>query len=462
MLSISILTACGLFETGTTQTDEGIEAYVTERNITDVQDIPIPVDEWADINPQDQTVIFWHQYTNERGLALQHIVDEFNRTNEFDITVIAEYQGDYGDLFYKMLDVVNTMDVPDLVEAYQYQAATYQIANALVDMTSLFDSDKWGISETDRKDFFNRDMAQEIYPTFGNSRLSFPQNRLMEVLYYNIDWLNELGYNNPPTTPEEFMEMACKATNQPFRKATSEGNVGYEMKIDASIFASWTFAFGGDIFDYDNVQFSYNNEAAIAAMTFVQTLFANNCGLIVKKIYADQTDFGAGLSLFTIGTTSELPFYHDAVENGAQFEWSIGAIPYITAEPVMNIYGSSLIMPNTNRERELASWLFLKYFTSSEVQSRWAKFGNYLPIRASVAKNLPSYFEPNSVYKTAFELMRYSKFEPSVPGYEFVREIIKESMVAIVDGGDVVSILDRLNEEANITLQEQLSDIPKQ
>ena len=65
-----------------------------------------------------------------------------------------------------------------------------------------------------------------------------------------MDWLKELGYDAPPTTPDQFKEMACKAVKQPFSKATVEGAKGYELSIDASRWASWTFAFGGDIYDY--------------------------------------------------------------------------------------------------------------------------------------------------------------------------------------------------------------------
>ena len=35
----------------------------------------------------------------------------------------------------------------------------------------------------------------------------------MEVMYYNLDWLNEMGYDGPPTTWAEFKEMACAATD---------------------------------------------------------------------------------------------------------------------------------------------------------------------------------------------------------------------------------------------------------
>ncbi len=420
---------------------------------------PAEEDPWADVDPSGQTIVYWHQHSRQREEALNEIVEAFNSTNEYGITVQAEYQGSYGDIFNKMLAVLNTPDAPDLVVAYQNQAATYQLADALIDMNPLVNSPKWGLTEEEKADFFPGFFNQDIFPTFGNARLGFPPNRSMEVMYYNIEWLQELGYDGPPTTPEEFKEMACKAVEQPFSKATAEGSMGYELSIDASRFASWTFAFGGDVFDYEANQYSYNNDAAVAAMTFIQDLFKSGCATIVTERYGDQTDFGAGRLLFTVGSSSGLPYYRAAVNDGAQFNWSVAAIPHVTPDPVMNIYGASVSIPKTTPERELAAWLFVKYFTSPEVQAKWAKASNYFPVRKSVAEGLSDYFEQNPAYKTAFELLPYGKFEPPVPGYDFVRDKVEEAMAAIADGADVKSTLDQLTEEANAILAEQMAEL---
>ncbi|RME10097.1 MAG: ABC transporter substrate-binding protein [Ardenticatenia bacterium] len=416
-------------------------------------------DPWANVDPSGQTITFWHQHSRSREEALNEIVQEFNETNEWGITVVAEYQGSYGDIFQKMLGVLNTEDVPNLVVAYQNQAATYQLADGLIDMNPLVDSPKWGLTEEEKADFFEAFFNQDVFPTFGGARLGFPPNRSMEVMYYNMDWLKELGYDAPPTTPEEFKEMACKASQQPFSKATAEGSRGYELSIDASRFASWTFAFGGDIYDYENNRYTYDSEAAIQAMEFLQSLFEEGCATIVTERYGDQTNFGAGTTLFTVGSSSGLPFYKSAVEEGANFEWSVAALPHTTPDPVMNIYGASVSIPKSTPEKELAAWLFIKYYTSPEVQAKWAMASNYFPVRKSAAEALQDYFEQNPAYKTAFELLPYGKFEPPTPGYDFVRDLIEEKMAAIAEGAPVAETLAAANEEANQILQEQLEQL---
>ena len=121
-------------------------------------------DPWAAVDPSDQNLLFWHNHTRNRQDALQAIVQTFNESNPYGITITQETQGTYADIFRKMLGLLGTPEIPDLVVAYQNQAATYQLRDALVDMTSLMQSPKWGLSAEEQADFF---------PPFSD-RISFP------------------------------------------------------------------------------------------------------------------------------------------------------------------------------------------------------------------------------------------------------------------------------------------------
>lgn len=420
-------------------------------------------DPWADVDPSGQTVTFWHQHSGAREEALQEIVTNFNANNAYGITVVAENQGGYGDIFRQMLLLLGTPDVPDLVVAYQNQAATYQLGNGLIDMSSLVNSPMWGLAEAEQADFFPGFFRQDVFSTFDGARLGFPPNRSLEVMYYNIDWLEELGFDDAPATPEAFREVACAAAETPFSGAVAEGSNGYEISLDASRFASWTFAFGGDVFDYDANRYSYDSPAAIAAMTFLQDLFNDGCGGTVTGRFGDQANFGTGTLMFTVGSSSGLPFYDSAVEEGAGFTWSVDAIPHLTETPVMNVYGASVSMPDTgNLERQLATWLWIKEYTSRDVQAEWALRSNYFPVRQSVAESsvIQEEFASNPAYASAFSLLPFASSEPPVPGYDFVRDRVAEAMASIFDAGaDVESTLSALNEEANLILEEQLEQL---
>lgn len=453
------------------------------------------------------TVTFWHQHTRFRETQLEAMVAVFNNPdvavadfiaeqgiapseeelatlttliealrevareyNPYGIIVDASNQGGYGEIFDKMTAgiVAGGADLPSLVVAYQNQAATYQLDNALIDINPLVESEIWGMSEEDYADFFPGFVNSDIFSTYGGARLGFPPNRSMEMLYYNIDWLAELraagaiSFDGPPVTPEQFTEAACAAVENPFSNAaTDAAPMGYQLSIDASRFASWAFAFGGDMFDYENNQYDLANDGAVAAMEYIQGLFADGCAIVVTENFGDQTSFGAGGTLFTVGSSSGLPFYQGAVSGAYEstdtpegFQWSVTALPHTTEEPVMNVYGASVSIPHTTTEQELGAWIFTKFYTDARVQAYWAVASNYFPVRASSAAELEDYFAGFPAYKAAFDLLQYGYAEPPVAGYDFVRNMIGEAMGAIVSDvdADVVEILEETNESANQNL----------
>jgi len=418
--------------------------------------------DWTKVTPA-KNIVFWHQHTGEdREAAMAKIVSDFNATNEYGITLTAEYAGGYGDIYTKMLALLNTPDVPDVVVGYQNQIATYQLADSMFDMNTVINDPVYGMAKADQDDFIPAFFQQDVYPLYDNQRLGLAPNRSMEVMYYNMDWLKELGYDTPPATPEEFREMTCKASTTPFSGAKAEGSMGYQLSIDTSRFASWTYAFGGDIYDGATNQYTLNSPAAVEAFKFLQGLFADGCARLVSENYGDQSDFGNGTLLFTIGSSSGLPYYKSAVEEGAAFDWSVAALPN-KGTPKQDVYGASVSIPKSTPERELAAWIFIKYYTSPEVQKLWAEASGYFPVRQSVADMMTDYMAANPTYKASWDLLKYGWFEPAVPGYDFVRDEIEVVMAAVVDNPalDVQAEFDKLNTFGNTTLAEQLEQIAK-
>ena len=49
--------------------------------------------DYESVDPSGQTVNFWHQHTGIREGMLNEIVADFNATNPWGITVVAENQG---------------------------------------------------------------------------------------------------------------------------------------------------------------------------------------------------------------------------------------------------------------------------------------------------------------------------------------------------------------------------------
>ena len=400
------------------------------------------------LDPSGQVVTYWYQHSRTREEALQAMIEDFNASNEWGITVRGEYAGSYGEIYNRIIAGIPAGDVPDISVAYQNQAATYVTQGAIVELTPYIESKQWGFTEEQRQDFFPFVELGDYLLQF-EGRYGFPPHRSMEVLFYNEDWLRELGYDHPPRTWDEFKEMACAASDP------AAGTYGYEMSIDASTFADMVFNRGGSMVNEDGSAYTFGDQAGLEVLTGIQELFSEGCAILETEAYGDQTDFGQARVLFTFSSTSGLPFYRDAVTEGAGFNWSISTMPSTLETPRVNIYGASLSILRTTPERQLASWLFIKWLTEPEQSARWSRATNYFPVRRSAAEELAGYLEENPQYEKAFGFLDHDiAIEPGVVAYDECRDGIGEMLDAMAGGGDPSTWLADTLAECNAFMQE--------
>ena len=111
----------------------------------------------------------------------------------------------------------------------------------------------------------------------------------------------------------------------------------------------------------------------------------------------------------------------------------------------------------TTPEKMLASWYFIKWFTTPEVQAEWVKASNYFPTRGGTQEFLGDYISENPQWGQALDLLQYGRFEPQLISYQAVRDAAEQAFNEIMQGADVQATLDALTEEAN-ALQAELME----
>ena len=407
-----------------------------------------PVLDLEDVELDGVEVLFWHQHSRSREELMNSIIADFNSSNPYGITVVGEYAGGYGDIYNKMISGIAAGVVPDLVVAYQNQAGSYMLADGLVDIEPYVDDPVYGLTEADKADFIEGIYNSDYNAQFDNKRLGFPPNRSMEVLYYNMDWLRDLGFSAPPKNWNEFAEMARAATD------AAGGTYGFPISTGASTLFAMTISRGGDGYlDADKANYEFNTPEIRDSISAIKQLYDEGVAKKIAEQYGEQTDFANRLTPFAMGSTSGLPYYRSAIESSEQgvFEWSVAPIPYTTARPAMDMYGASVSIPSTTPEKQLAAWLFLKHLTTTDAQKSWSEASGYFPVRASVREKLEGYISENSQYGDAFDILLNSDIvtEPPIASYDEVRRIVSSYYNEILDGADLNDALDELTEEAN-------------
>ena len=247
------------------------------------QSFAITAQDIENADPSGQTVEFWVQYSDERLDAMMARAERFEAETGIKVNVV--HKGHYGKVQSAMMSAAGTKDIADVARGYGNAAADMYLIGASIDQNILANSKKWGVSQDDIADW-GANWTVGFSPYFdGNPKLLHEVGKSIEILYYNADWLKELGLD-APKTPADFAEAACAATNQDYSGKMGEDvpSYGYEIDTDASNFAAWVFAHGGDVFDYDNGQYIYNGPKAIEALEFIQGMANKGCALSLIHI----------------------------------------------------------------------------------------------------------------------------------------------------------------------------------
>jgi multiple sugar transport system substrate-binding protein/sn-glycerol 3-phosphate transport system substrate-binding protein len=407
-----------------------------------------------DLQGKNVEVTYWHNRPQQDQDLLQSMLDEFNKSNPYGITAHAENAGaGYPDVYNKVNTAIQAGQPPEMSVAYQNQAAFYRGQGAIVDLNPFIKSAKYGLSQDDLKDYVQAFLASDANPQFSGERLGFPTQRSMDVLYYNADWLKQVGADSPPKDWKAWEDLACKASD-------GQNKYGWAVQHDASTFAALVFGHGGQVLADDGKSYVFNSPAGVESLAMMQRMFKNKCAIEVptSERNGEQNRFAAGSALFTLGSSSGLPFYQQAVASGSKFQWSI-EMPPMTGQPAIDLYGASISIYKTTPEKELASWLVLKYLGEKPQTTKWASATGYLPVRQSAKqdvisnyKNDPKWGPVADSYAKLFDWAQYSKIESPVAGYDPVRDLIdKQAMTRVMTDSetDPKKILDDVVAQSN-------------
>jgi len=404
----------------------------------------------AGVDPTGTTISYWYQHTGANGEAMQKMIADFNATNQWRITVKGEFAGGYNDIYNKMLAAIAAKSPPDLVVAYQNQSATYMAAaDALVDMNPYVMDSKWGLGK-DLGDFFEGFISQDVNAQFGGKRLGFPPNRSIEVMYVNMSMLKAAGIAAAPRTWDEFLDDCVKVTSK------DKGTYGYALdNLDASHVYAFVISRGGDIARTDGKGYTLNTPQMKATMLYMQRLVQQGVARKIPKKYDDQTDFGNGLVAFTTSSTSGLTFYAAAVKSNKNgpFDWAIAPIPQVTTSgaPAMDLYGASVSIPKSTPEKQLAAWLFIKWFSEPKQQAQWTHVSKYFPVRKAAEPLIKDMLDADANFAAAWNILKTARLraEPPYAGYDLVREAIQGAYTKIIDGANVDTTLAALQIQAD-------------
>ena len=139
--------------------------------------------------------------------------------------------------------------------------------------------------------------------------------------------------------------------------------------------------------------------------------------------------------------------------------WSLTNIPQKDpAKPATVQYGANIAIFKSTPEKQLASWLFVKWFADAAQTAEWAVKSSYMPVRKSAqdTDTLKNAWKTDTQGKQAFDQIGSSIPEPNVRGQQDIRTVIEDMLNAVVAGKvtDIPAAVKAAGQKANQILKD--------
>jgi multiple sugar transport system substrate-binding protein len=406
------------------------------------------------------TVDFWHVYGEGDDLALliEPLVEEFNASNEYGITVTSVDQGDYSPLEDAMNAGIQSGDLPQLVQAYTSALYNWDTVDLVVDLNPFIADETFGLTEEEIADIYPGIYSFGI--TGDGRRLSWPITQSTNVLVYNFTWAKELGFDAAPTTPEELKTQLCAAAeaNATDNDPDNDGTGGMVWFPSASNFLTFLHAFGGAELNADGTAYDFNTPAAKAAAMYINDLRDAGCTYEAEGYPNPQQ--AERLALVTLSSTAGLKYYGYAFADAENDdEWGFIAAPGPDGGQGTDSFVQTFGILKSTPEQELASWIFLKYLTTAEVQAEWIKMSGYLPTKFSTEGMLDDYVASVPQYQSSLVLAAIGQGEPETfPAWNSVRRAVEDAAAQLYAAEDEAAV-EAVLAELNITAAELVAEL---
>ncbi len=374
--------------------------------------------------------------TSDKGALTLALVKEFNEltSHKGKIEVIPQFVGTYEEGLNKLRTALLAKRGPHIAQ--------------ITDIGTQVMIDSGRIRPLD--DFSKQD------PQFPFAQLLSPIRRYYEVqgrlyslpfatstpvVYYNEDLFHKAGITRAPETFAELEAISRKLTNPAQRTS------GITWPLHSWFFEQFLARQGKDLVNQGNGR---EGRATEVNFTVPEALdFVNLWASMAKEgTFANvgrgwdpaEQNFLAGRSAMLITSSSDV----FDISSKAPFRVATAAIP--TRDPKVKggvvIGGNSLWILRTKPEEEQrASYEFLKFMASKEVQKRWHTGTGYLPIRKDVIAELDSegFYRKFPAARTAITELEQSAEMDATSGalignFAEVRESVESAIEKVLAG----------------------------
>ena len=354
-------------------------------------------------------ITFWAKNdTNKTQTAIYEKAIEDFETLYPNIRVNLRLYTDYGRIYNDVITNIATNTTPNVCITYPDHIATYLTgSNQVVALDELLVNEKYGLGGSQVK--FDAPAKGEIIPqfleecSFGGHYYALPYMRSTEACYINKTYVEALGYTLPEILTWDFIWEVSEAAME----QDEEGNflvngqkvmIPFIYKSTDNMMIQMLRQKGAGYSGEDGEILLFQDTTRELLETIA--IHAGTGAFSTFKISSYPANFlNAGQCIFAVDSTagatwmgSHAPLIDISEDKLVEFETQVRMIPqFDTANPVMISQGPSVCIFNKEDPQEvLASWLFVQYLLTNEVQIAYSETEGYVPVTRK-AQDSPEY-----------------------------------------------------------------------
>ena len=325
-----------------------------------------------------------------------------------NVTVTMRLYTDYNQIYRDVLTNISTDTTPNVCITYPDHIATYLTgSNVVVPLDDLMNDPLYGLGGSELR--FDGPAREEIVPEFlsegiiGGQQYAIPYMRSTEAVYINREFVEALGYEVPDILTWDYIwEVSEKAmakdgkdnfvlngqkTLIPFiYKSTDNMMISMLRQLDAGYSTD-----EGEILIFNDttrglLEEIYAHAKSRAFSTFGISSYPGNFLNAGQCIFAIDSTAGA------TWMGSDAPLLDIHKEQVVPFTTEVRPIPQFDPEhPKMISQGPSVcVFSKEDSQQVLASWLFVQYLLTNDVQIAYSGTEGYLPVTLK-AQESPEY-----------------------------------------------------------------------
>lgn len=344
-------------------------------------------------------ITFWAKNdSNASQVAIyKKAIEDFEKLYP-NIKVNFKPYADYQLIYQDVITNISTDTTPNVCISYPDHIATYMTgSNVVVKLDDLMRDSRYGFGGSDLK--FESVKRDEMVGKFleecniGDGYYAMPFMRSTEACYVNKTFVEALGYTLPDVLTWDFVWEVSEAAMAKNGDGTFALNgqkvlIPFIYKSTDNMMISMLKQKNAG-YSTDDAEIELFNDTTKELLCEISEHAGTRAFSTFKISSYPGNYFNAGQCIFAIDSTagatwigSSAPRIDIKEEQTVDFETVVMTIPqYDTAEPKMISQGPSVCIFNKENTQEvLASWFFVQYLLTNDVQIAYAQTEGYVPV----------------------------------------------------------------------------------